>query len=83
MGSVGGPVHVEEFEKFLSDFFLKYFSWLDEMENLLKCQVSASLEELKVEWATIEEPIPAMGLEDMSTDRLNDETYLYLPKCIT
>lgn len=79
--SVGGPVHVPDFEGALQELFGKLCEWLERLDQLLLRHLSEKLAAKGVTWDpnTVECPSVVLPLEERV--RLDASHYLYLPVC--
>lgn len=77
--SVGGPVHVPEFERGLQEFFGKLCEWLDRLDLLLLRHLSEKLAAKGISWDPFSDECPAVVLPAQKVIRLNASHYLYLP----
>jgi hypothetical protein len=77
--SVGGPVHVPEFEGALQELFGKLCDWLDRLDLLLLGHLSEKLAAKGVSWDPFSGECPAVALPPQEGVRLDASHYLYLP----
>lgn len=77
--SVGGPVHVSEFERGLQELFGKLCEWLERLDLLLLRYLSEKLAAKGVSWDPFSGECPAVALPPQEGVRLDASYYLYLP----
>lgn len=77
--SVGGPVHVPEFECGLQELLGKLCEWLERLDLLLLRDLSGKLAVKGVSWDPFSSECPAVALPHQEEVRLDASHYLYLP----
>ena len=77
--SVGGPVHIPEFEGALQELFGKLCEWLERLDLLLLRHLSRKLAAKGVSWDPFSVECPAVALPPQEDVRLDASHYLYLP----
>jgi hypothetical protein len=77
--SVGGPVHVPDFEGALQELFGKLCEWLEQLDQLLLRHLSEKLAAKGVSWDPNTRECPAVALPSEEGVRLDASHYLYLP----
>jgi hypothetical protein len=77
--SVGGPVHLPDFESALQDLFGKLCEWLERLDLLLLRHLSEKLAAKGVSWDPNTGECPAVALPPEEGVRPDASHYLYLP----
>ncbi len=77
--SVGGPVHLPDFESALQELFGKLCEWLERLDQLLLRHLSEKLSAKGVSWDPNTGECPAVALPREEGVRLDASHYLYLP----
>ena len=77
--SVGGPVHVQDFEGALQELFGRFCEWLERLDQLLLRHLSEKLAEKGVPWNPFIGNCPSVALPSQEEIRLGMPHYLYLP----
>lgn len=77
--SVGGPIHIPEFERALQELFGKLCEWLDRLDMLLLRHLSEKLTAKGISWDPFSDECPAIPLPPQVAIRLDASHYLYLP----
>jgi hypothetical protein len=81
--SVGGPVHLADFERALQDLFDKFCEWLERLDQLLLRHLSEKLAVGGVSWNPFSGDCPAVALPPQEGVRLDASHYLYLPVSVS
>ncbi len=81
LASVGGPVHVKDFESTLEALFVKLCEWLDRLDQPLLAHLSARLAKRGVSWDPLGEPCPAVTMPTQGEVRAGARHYLYFSLC--
>ena len=77
--SVGGQIHIPEFERDLEELFGKLCEWLERLDLLLLRHLSEKLAAKGVSWDPSSGECPAVALPPQEGVRLDASHYLYLP----
>ena len=77
--SVGGLVHVSEFERGLQELFDKLCRWLERLDLLLLRHLSEKLATKGVSWDPLSSECPSVALAPQKGVQVNAAYYLYLP----
>jgi hypothetical protein len=81
LATVGGPVHIQNFEKTVENLLTDLCEWLDRLDQELLTHLSAKLARREVPWNPFNEAVPALDLPETDAARLDVSHYLYLPVC--
>lgn len=79
--SVGGPIHLADFEDALQELFSGLCEWLDRLDQPLLRHLSERLAAKGVSWSPLSDQCPAAALPKQEGVRLDAAHYLYLPVC--
>ncbi|MFQ5923961.1 MAG: hypothetical protein ACE5M4_14070 [Anaerolineales bacterium] len=77
--SVGGPIHVADFEGGLQELFSKLCEWLDRLDPTLLRHLSEKLAAKGVSWNPIADECPTVALPRQEGVPVDASHYLYLP----
>lgn len=77
--SIGGSVHIPEFEGALQELFGKLCEWLDRLDMLLLQHMSEKLTAKGISWNPFSDGCPAVPLPPQEVIRPDASYYLYLP----
>ena len=79
--SVGGPVHLKDFEGAMQELFSKLCEWLDRLDQILLVYLSERLATKGVSWNPLSAACPTVALPGPEGVRVDVPHYLYLPVC--
>ena len=79
--SVGGPVHLKDFEGAMQELFSKLCEWLDRLDQILLVYLSERLATKGVSWNPLSAACPTIALPGLGGVRVDVPHYLYLPVC--
>lgn len=77
--SVGGQIHIPEFERSLEELFGRLCQWLERLDHLLLQHLSEKLAAKGVNWNPFSGECPAIALPRQERIQLGASYYLYLP----
>lgn len=79
--TVGGPRHLEDFEKVLKKLLREFCEWLDQVDYELLTFLSNKLGRKGITWNPFNEPIPSIRLQENFKSNFEDSTYFYFIVC--
>jgi hypothetical protein len=81
LSSVGGPIHIKDFEQGLENLFTDLCEWLDRLEHELLDYLSKMLARKGVSWNPFREPCPGFELPELEESIIDLTHYMFLPIC--